>query len=512
MNFDVDVNVKTTGKKEVDELEQAINRIKNSQVNVNVNLTGKGANFASYLGNLQKQAQTAGQNIGKSLQQGINKIGTSSINSGNINSFVQKQIESINQIKDNAIKVSQEVNQNLNKNAFGKGISNEAKNISNSISKQFDSYSKSVDRVNERLEKLRSNVSNSDFSKKYENTTNYKNIESNLTRIAELENKINTETSQTSPDLNKINSDLKEMTSLLSKSENAFNNLTKPITTLDAQIASNKTLKWLNENTKAAKAMGDEFKSIAELQAKAITNGELQSANKLFNSKVAEAQAKGLTGKSWTDEFKRAFTQIAEFTGMYGVIRYVAQDVPQQMIQAVSDVNKAQIELAKVSNASTSDLSQYWNEATESAKKYGSTISDVISNTADWSRLGYSLDDAKKLSDVTTLLQKVGDNMTQQSASQGLTATLKGFSMQADEANKIVDIANEVANTEPIDTSGLFEGLEKSASSLSAANNTLEQSVSLITAANSVVQDPSSVGTAMKTKLLRNCLYVQKCA
>ena len=107
MNFDVDVNVKTTGKKEVDELEQAINRIKNSQVNVNVNLTGKGANFESYLGNLQKQAQTAGQNIGKSLQQGINKIGTSSINSGTINSFVQKQIESINQIKDNAIKVSQ---------------------------------------------------------------------------------------------------------------------------------------------------------------------------------------------------------------------------------------------------------------------------------------------------------------------------------------------------------------------------------------------------------------------
>ncbi len=79
------------------------------------------------------------------------------------------------------------------------------------------------------------------------------------------------------------------------------------------------------------------------------------------------------------------------------------------------------------SDASESQLSQYWDQAAESAKKYGATVSDVISSTADWSKLGWSLDDAKKLSDVTTLYQRVGDNMTQESASESLVSTLQGF-------------------------------------------------------------------------------------
>ncbi len=102
--------------------------------------------------------------------------------------------------------------------------------------------------------------------------------------------------------------------------------------------------------------------------------------------------------------------------------------------------------------------------------------------------------------------------MTQESSAKGLISTLRGFQMEANEVESIVDKINEVANTQPIDTSGLFEGLERSASSMDAANNSLEQTIALITAANSVVQDPTSVGTSFKTRFFRNCLYVQKCA
>lgn len=182
------------------------------------------------------------------------------------------------------------------------------------------------------------------------------------------------------------------------------------------------------------------------------------------------------------------------------------------MASNVRDVDSAMIELKKVSTASDNDIEAYYSNATKSAKKYGSTIDDVISSTADWSRLGYDLEASQKLSDATTLLQKVGDNMTQETASKGLISTLQGFRMSTDEVGKIIDSVNEVANTQPIDTLGIFEGLERSASSLSASGNTLDQSIAMISAANSVVQDPASIGTAFKTKFLRNCLYVQKCA
>ena len=67
----------------------------------------------------------------------------------------------------------------------------------------------------------------------------------------------------------------------------------------------------------------------------------------------------------------------------------------------------------------------------------------------------YSLDDAKKLSYVTTLYQRVGDNMTQESASESLVSTLQGFNMQADEAESIVDKFNEVANNFAIGSDGI---------------------------------------------------------
>ena len=45
---------------------------------------------------------------------------------------------------------------------------------------------------------------------------------------------------------------------------------------------------------------------------------------------------------------------------------------------------------------------------------------------------------------MTTLLQRVGDNMTQETSAQGLISTLRGFELDASSAQKIVDVANEV--------------------------------------------------------------------
>lgn len=276
----------------------------------------------------------------------------------------------------------------------------------------------------------------------------------------------------------------------------------KSFTQLDTTTASNKTLSWLKNNSKAAKDYGDVLTDLANKQRLATSADELKDYTKQVNAIKSEAIALGKTGRSFTNEVENSFKRIGQFVYTYGLIQQIPNTIGK-MITAVKDVDAAQIELKKVTTASNNELSSYWDEAAESAKKYGATISDVISSTADWSRLGYNLKDAKKLSDATTLLQKVGDNMTQQSSSQGLISTLKGFNMQADEVGKIVDVANQIANTQPIDSSGIFEGLERSASSMKAANNTFEQTVSLITAANSVVQDPSSVGTALKTISMR---------
>lgn len=54
-------------------------------------------------------------------------------------------------------------------------------------------------------------------------------------------------------------------------------------------------------------------------------------------------------------------------------------------------------------------------------------------------------------------------------------------------------------NNFAISSSGIGEALQRSASALAAAGNTIEESIGLVTGMNAVVQNPESVGTALKT-------------
>ena len=211
-----------------------------------------------------------------------------------------------------------------------------------------------------------------------------------------------------------------------------------------ASTAANNVQKYINDNTKAWKKYKTQLEAVREEYRNAVTEGDKAAADLKFKNIKSSISAEGLTGKGLFDDFKRAIGQVSQFTGAYAIAQNVLQEVPRQILSAVKDVNAAQIELRKVSDASDSQLVEYWDQAAESAKKYGATVSDVISSTADWSKLGYNLDQAKKLSDATTLYQRVGDNMTQETASKSLISTLQGYQLDASEAESIVDKFNEV--------------------------------------------------------------------
>lgn len=218
----------------------------------------------------------------------------------------------------------------------------------------------------------------------------------------------------------------------------------KAVNQLDVSTFINRIGKTIETNTKLTDAWVQKLQELQLKAAKVTNTDEFSGVKKQYSNFMSEIGKEGLLGKSFKDNFKQSFGRIFQFSGIYAAIQNGIFEIPRQVITAVKDINTAQIELAKVSDASGSQLSSYWDEAANSAKKYGATISDVISSTADWSRLGYNLEQAKQLSDMTTLLQRVGDNMTQETSSQGLISTLRGFELDASSAQKIVDVANEV--------------------------------------------------------------------
>lgn len=455
---------------------------------------------------LTKEFETAGKNASSAFNKGFTLS-----KSPSIKEFTNFQKSILDQTKATEKKMNNILGNSVEGKTQAKWadtyVKNQQKEIQKALKQSSDfekQYQKIMQEINSGSFELRSQK-NKSFLEKYsgQDTATLTRLKSQIKEVNELQNSL------LSGNLNKndVVSTYQKLNIEVEKLGNSMKQVaiesSKTLGVGVAERSSNKVSSYMNENTKALKKYGVELRELEQEYKSITTEFQKKDLDGQFGNLKAKISAEGLSGKSFLDELSRGFRQISQFVGTYGILQNLSQELPRQIIQSVRDINEAQIELMKVSNAPTNELNDYWDEAAESAKKYGATVNEVINNTADWTRLGYNLDDAKKLSDATTLLKTVGDNMTQESSSSGLISTLKGFKLQAEEAESIVDKINEVANTQPIDTSGLFAGLERSASSMSTANNTLEETISLITAANSVVQDPAKIGNGLKTISMR---------
>ena len=272
---------------------------------------------------------------------------------------------------------------------------------------------------------------------------------------------------------------------------------------VSGQKELDKIHKLLNENSK----MSSEAKAKIKAYYKEIESGNPSMSLDKIHGEImkiynAEVEA-GRAGKSFIDTLKNSgFHQFAaQMAGMFSF--YDIINGVKQVASTVIDLNTQITDLAKVSEATSSQIYDDFSSYADIAKDIGGTISDTISATADWSRNGYNIPDSKELARVALLYKNVGDGIDIDAANESLISTLRGFKMEADEAEKIIDVFNNVSNNEPIDSGGIGEALQRSAASFNAANTSLQESVALISTTNSVIQNPEKVGNMWKVVSMR---------
>lgn len=189
------------------------------------------------------------------------------------------------------------------------------------------------------------------------------------------------------------------------------------------------------------------------------------------------------------------------FTGM--TLFYRITSVIRQGIGYIKEIDAALTELKKVTDETEETYEKFLDTASKTADKVGSTIKDVVSSTADWARLGYTIQEAHKLAESTQILMNVSEFTDVNQATDSLISSIQAFKYTAEESMGVVDILNTIGNNYAISTADLAQSLTKSSSALVAANGTLEEAVALTAAANTTVQDADVVGTALKTTSMR---------
>ena len=193
--------------------------------------------------------------------------------------------------------------------------------------------------------------------------------------------------------------------------------------------------------------------------------------------------------KAGTSEKQKriSFDWISDFLDIAGFLEYL-KVIPEEAVK----VDAAMTQLSQSSGASASELSTYFEQAAESAQKYGVSISDLVGITAEWSRMGYGLPDAKALAETATLYSHI-TGMDISASNEALVSTVQGLRLETGEVTQLLDMLSKAGNDLSLDPAGIGKALQESASSFRAANTELSQSVALTAGADSVMQDPAAV-------------------
>lgn len=315
---------------------------------------------------------------------------------------------------------------------------------------------------------------------------NLKAVQNDPTEFIKQLHALENELGNVSQELTEYKKKFQEITSTTNESTNLRN----LVTTINKY---EETLNNLDKRQDLKKRLYD-IRDAAKAQSKPFNVLSNEFAELKINMESAGIAAETL-GQKLSRLFKEHFQTAIAMAG----VAMVKQGL-REVYDNVVEIDDSMVELKKVTTESTEAYSQFSDRAAKTSRDLGASISDYVSATADWARLGYGLPDAEELARVSTLFANVGDGIENiADASSYMISILKGFDLAADDAQKVADLINEVANNEPASASDISEILTRSGAALHEAGNDLSQAISLGVAMNSVTQNAESTGQTLKT-------------
>lgn len=324
-------------------------------------------------------------------------------------------------VKENTQAKEQNANVNLNK-----------------YDKRLDSYNGKVDKYQATIDRFNDGGWTSDTYLK--NVQAVKNVVNEYgTLLNELKGK--DASLVTSDDISKLDEYEKKIKDTIatvtnmSASEKGYN-------FVSGQKELDKIHKLLNENSK----MSSEAKAKIKAYYAEIESGNPSMSLDKIHGEIlkiynAEVEA-GRAGRTLWDTLKNSgFHQIAaQMAGMVGV--YDVINLGKEGFNVVRELNTALTEMRKVSDETVQNLKDYQATTFDTADVVGTTAKQIQNSTADWMRLGESMNQAAESAKTANVLLNVSEFDNIEDATKSLVAM--GQAYKDLDKMTIVDKLNEV--------------------------------------------------------------------
>ncbi|WP_024348486.1 phage tail tape measure protein [Lacrimispora indolis] len=293
-------------------------------------------------------------------------------------------------------------------------------------------------------------------------------------------------------DVKNVQKDLKGVSSAVTKLVSDSQRLSK----------TNTIKTWADNNSKAMKLLGADINGVLDkLRNPNLSRTGFKEINAEFEQIKFNAREAGLLGKTVGDSFKDMGSKFVSWVTVSGGIMTAITGL-KKMKDAVIEIDTAMTNLYKVTDETSSKYNNFLEKANANAQKLGRSVSSLITQAAEWAKLGFSIDKSAELAQVSSIYANVGEVDDKTAVSDMVTA-MKAFNVQASDSILIIDKLNALGNQYAVSSADLGEGLRNSASALALAGNDIDQSLAMITAMSEVTQNASESGNALKILSMR---------
>lgn len=486
----------------IQNIDKSLSELSQNILNVNKNMSNMGGNTGGavkQVENISNAYQDAAKEAEK-LADAQSKIGQkTNISSEKKDAFSDKDISASVESATNSIK---EENNVLEQNTQKVKENTQAKEQNANVN--FNKYDKRLDSYNGKIDKYQATIDRFNDGG-WSSSTYLENVQAVKNAVHEYETLLNELKGKdaslvTSDDISKLDEYEKKIKDTIATVTN-MSAAEKGYNFVSGQKELDKIHKLLNENSK----MSSEAKAKIKAYYAEIESGNPSMSLDKIHGEIlkiynAEVEA-GRAGRTLFDTLKNSgFHQIAaQMAGMVGV--YDVINLGKEGFNVVRELNTALTEMRKVSNETVQSLKDYQATTFDTADAVGTTAKQIQNSTADWMRLGESMNQAAESAKDANVLLNVSEFEGIDEATESLVSMSQAYK-DLDKMD-IIDVLNNIGNNYSISTDGLATALKDSASALVTANNDLNEAVSLTTAGNAITQDPSKVGAGLRTISLR---------
>ena len=246
----------------------------------------------------------------------------------------------------------------------------------------------------------------------------------------------------------------------------------------------------VEQSTKAKEDAADATEELADTNVKAMkaTGDSVERAN----TKIQKQDSL----------LRQLASRATSLIGIGAVFNYITRGV-RDAWNGIKELDKEFTAIAVVTDKTTSQLWDSYNTYSQMAQGLGVATKDAVATSALYYQQGLDTADVMTLTAETIKMAQIA-GMDFATATNQMTAAIRGFNLEMSDASKVNDIFSTLAANAAVSTQELSYALTKTASIAESAGMSIDTTSAFLTKMIETTREaPENIGTAMKSIVAR---------